>query len=155
MHFYIKIKLQVIISSLSFLLLPCFPLCFCYSNSCFSSFHPLHLINLHIEKLSFFFNLKIFIQWYCTIFLVLGLFYTKLAEALFHTYSWVILFFKTYCHKSQIFTLVIPLYKWLHHNCYLIVVRKEQVEISDFQKRKENTLELERAAVILILLWNA
>lgn len=136
MHFYSKIKLQVIISSLSFLLLPCFPLCFCYPNSCFSSFYPLHLINLHIEKLSFFFNLKLFIQQYSTIFLVLGLFYTKLAEALFHTYSWVILFFKTYCHKGQIFTLVIPLYTWIPHNCYLIVIRKEQVEILWLPKEK-------------------
>lgn len=37
--------------------------------------------------------------------------------------------------------LVISLYMWLHQIYFLVALRKEQVENSDFQKRKEKALE--------------
>lgn len=138
-HLYIKIKFQGITfnsfaSTLSSHLL---------SVSHFMSFLPapaLYLINFHSEKLFLFFNLKNIYSNNTAEFFVLCLFYTKLAETVSKLLMNNLIFLSTVIKVR--FLLMLLLYMWLNHTCYLLVMRKEQVEISDFQKKKKNTLEL-------------
>lgn len=93
-----------------------------------------------MKNSSYVFNLKNIYSKNTAEFFVLCLFYTKLAETVSKLLMNNLIFLSTVIKVR--FLLMLPLFMWLNHTCYLLVMRKEQVEISDFQKKKKNTLEL-------------